>query len=302
MTIMIRPIVAGVVDIREGLSAADWAAREALRRGLPLRLVHAWEAGLPERETESALPELKAPQYHARRVLHTALDRLSERYPQLNITAEQVHRMPVPALLAESENAELLVIGSQGPSGLGGFISGSVALATAARIERPLVLVRAGETAEDEHLPDDDAKPSPNTPLRDVAVAVDVDGTSEEVLGFAFHAAEMRRAPLRAIHAWHPPFSHGLPDAAERARTRAKAERELTELLGPWREKFPTVFVKEDLHEGRPAHVLVDAAAGAGLLVVGHRMRRAAIGAHTGPVAHALIHHVREPVVLVPHD
>ena len=110
------------------------------------------------------------------------------------------------------------------------------------------------------------------------------------------------RCAARAIHAWHPPFSHGLPDAAERARTRAKAERELTELLGPWREKFPTVFVKEDLHEGRPAHVLVDAAAGAGLLVVGHRMRRAAIGAHTGPVAHALIHHVREPVVLVPHD
>ncbi|GKQ37908.1 universal stress protein [Streptomyces sp. A012304] len=299
---MIRPIVVGVVDTREGLAAADWAAREALRRGLPLRLVHAWEAGLPEGETGSALPELKAPQHHAHQVLRTALERLSERHPRLRITAEQVRTMPVPALLAESENAELLVIGSQGPTGLAGFVSGSVALATAARIERPLVLVRAGETAEDEHLPDADGKPSQRTPFRDVAVAVDVDGTSHEVLEFAFHAAEMRHAPLRVVHAWHAPLAHGLPDAAGRARTAAEAERDLAVLLEPWREKFPTVAVEDDLREGRPAHVLVDAAQGAGLLVVGHRMRRAAIGAHTGPVAHALIHHVREPVVLVPHD
>ncbi|MER5214397.1 universal stress protein [Streptomyces sp. NPDC002838] len=299
---MIRPVVTGVVDTGEGRAAADWAAREALRRGLPLRLVHAWEAGLPEGEAESALPELRAPQYHARRVLHSVLDRLSERYPQLHITAEQVHRPPVPALVAEAENAELLVIGSQGPSGLGGFLSGSVAMATAARIERPLVLVGAGETAEDEHLMDDDREPSPHRPVRDVAAALDIDGPCDEVLEFAFHAAEKRRAPLRAVHAWHAPLSHGVPDAAERARIRTAAERELVELLVPWRQKFPSVVVKGELREGRPAHVLVGAAAGAGLLVVGRRRNRAAVGSRTGPVAHALIHHVREPVVLVPHD
>jgi nucleotide-binding universal stress UspA family protein len=299
---MIRPVVAGVVDTREGLAAAEWAAREALRRGLPLRLVHAWEAGLPEGGTEGAMPELKAAQYHARRVLHSALDRLSEQYPQLHITAEQVHKPPVPALVAEAERAELLVIGSQGPSGLGGFLPGSVALATAARIERPLVLVRAKGTAEDEHLRDSDGDPSPHAPFRDVAVALDVDGPYDEVVEFAFHAAEMRRAPLRAVHAWHVPFSYGVPDAAERARIRTGAERELAVLLEPWREKFPTVVVKEDLREGRPVHVLVSAAAGAGLLVVGSRRSRAPVGSRTGPVAHALIHHVREPVVLVPHD
>lgn len=187
---MIRQVVAGVDGTPEGLAAAEWAAREALRRGLLLRLVHAWEAGLPEGATEVALPELKAPQLHARHVLHMALDRVSGRYPQLPITAEQVSRLPVPALLAEAENADLLVIGSQGPSGLSGFVSGSVAMATVARIEKPIVLVRAGETAEDEHLPDNDGKPSLRTPFRDVAVAVDVDGPYDEVLDFAFHAAD----------------------------------------------------------------------------------------------------------------
>ncbi|WP_257004487.1 universal stress protein [Streptomyces sp. SA15] len=112
---------------------------------------------------------------------------------------------------------------------------------------------------------------------------------------FAFHAAELRRAQLRAVHAWRVRSPTALPKA--RARRGAEAERELAELLAPWREKYPTAVVKEELHEGWPA-----AAAGAGLLVVGSRRRRAVVGPHTGPVAHALIHHVHCPVALVPHD
>ncbi|MFD0318356.1 universal stress protein [Streptomyces flavalbus] len=300
---MIRPVVAGVDGSSEGFAAADWAAREALRRGLPLRLVHAWEAGLPEGAPASAPPELRAPQHHARHVLRTALDRVGERYPQLTITAEQVNRLPVPALLAESAGAELLAIGSQGPTGLGGFVSGSVALATVARSERPIVLVRDGTTAEDEHQPEADGTPSARTPCREVAVAVDVDEPSDDVLAFAFRAADLRRAPLRAVHAWHLPFAHALPDAAERqARLRDSAAHELTELLLPWREKFPKVPVLEICHEGRPAHVLVPAATNTSLLVVGLRRHHTPPTPRTGPVAHALIHQVRCPVALVPHD
>ena len=119
---------------------------------------------------------------------------------------------------------------------------------------------------------------------------------------FAVHAAGLRRAPLRAVHAWHVPLGLGGADAGERARIRQEAEQRLAVLLQPWRQKFPAVLVKENLHEGRPAHVLVRAAGGAGLLVVGRRRRRVAVGSHTGPVAHALIHQVARPVALVPHD
>lgn len=337
---MSRSVVAGVDGSPEGLTAADWAAREALRRGLPLRLVHAWEAGLPEGAPEAGPTGLRAPQQHARQVLQRALARLGERYPQLDVTAEQVPRAPVAALLAEAADADLLVIGSQGPSGLGGFLSGSVALATVARIARPIVLVRAGLTAEAEHLPGDDGTPSEHTPFRDVAVAVDVDAPpADDVLDFAFHTAALRNAPLRAVHAWHMPFSHRLPDAEQRARAREAAENRLSDLLAHWRRTYPGVVVRENLHEGRPAHVLVRAAGGAGLLVVGNRRNTGAEDARTGPpgapsapadtpslpaapradaaaldtrirpaptrttpVAHALIHHVRCPVALVPYD
>lgn len=298
---MTRPVVAGLDGSRESLAAADWAAREALRRGLPLRLVHAWE-GLPDAGADADLPEIRVPQYHARRVLRGALELLNERYPQLYIAAEQVRRQPGPALLAEAENAELLVIGSQGTGGVGGFMSGSVAMATVAHVDRPVVLVRADETAADEHLPAGSARASAGTPYRDVAVAVDIGGPCDEVLDFAFRAAELRKAPLRAVHAWHVPLAKGVPGVEERARIRQRAERELAELLEPWHAKYPGVVVCENLHEGRAAHILVRAAGGAGLLVVGRRRRRVTVGSHTGPVAHALLHHVRRPVVVVPHD
>ncbi|MER6410141.1 universal stress protein [Streptomyces humidus] len=298
---MTRPVVAGLDGSKESLAAADWAAREALRRGLPLRLVHAWE-GLPDDDACPDLPEIRAPQYHARRVLRGALDMLNERYPGLYIAAEQVRRQPGPALLAEAEDAELLVIGERGAGAVGGLLSGSVALHVVAHVRRPVVLVRAGETAADEHLPDGPRKASATTPCRDVAVAVDTAGPCGDVLDFAFHAAELRRAPLRVVHAWHVPLAKGVPGVEERARIREEAERALTEVLAPWRAKYPGVVVRENLHEGHATHVLARAAGGAALLVVGRRRRRAPLGPHTGPVAHALLHHVRRPVALVPHD
>ncbi|WP_443077582.1 universal stress protein [Streptomyces sp. NBC_01450] len=40
---MPRHVAAGIDGSPEGLAAAHWAAREALRRGTALRLVHAWK-------------------------------------------------------------------------------------------------------------------------------------------------------------------------------------------------------------------------------------------------------------------
>jgi nucleotide-binding universal stress UspA family protein len=298
---MPSPVVAGVDGSAESLAAAEWAAREALRRGLPLRLVHAWE-GLPEDEGAARLPELRAPRAHASRVLRATAGRTGERYPQASVTTELLGRQPVPALLAEAENAELLVVGSQGLGGIGGFVAGSVALGTVAHARRPVVLVRAGEGPKDEHLPGEADTSPAGAGHRDVAVGVDIAGNCDAVLEFAFHAALVRRAPLRVVHSWHMPLTAGVAGAAERARVRQRTEQRLDILLEPWHRKFPTVFVKENLYEGHPAHVLVRAAGGAGLLVVGRRRSHPAVGVHTGPVVRAAVRHAGCPVALVAHD
>ncbi|MEC7058442.1 hypothetical protein RFN57_40085 [Streptomyces violaceochromogenes] len=51
---------------------------------------------------------------------------------------------------------------------------------------------------------------------------------------FAVHAAGLRRAPLRAVHAWHVPLGLGGADAGERARIRQEAEQRLAERACWW--------------------------------------------------------------------
>ncbi len=52
---------------------------------------------------------------------------------------------------------------------------------------------------------------------------------------------------------------------------------------------------------GTAAGHLVEASKEASLLIVGRRIRRAAVGAHIGPVTHAVLHHATTPVAVVPH-
>ncbi|MFF4255151.1 universal stress protein [Streptomyces sp. NPDC001663] len=283
---MPRPVVVGLDGSPESLAAADWAAGEALRRGLPLRLVHAWEGLSPD---VSPLPELEAPRYWARRILRGAVDRLEERHPQVSLSAEQIARPAADALVEAGAEAELLVLGSRAFSGLGGFMAGSVALAVVARATRPVVLVRDDRTAEAEHVRDEDGRPSTHTPYRAVVVGVDTARACAELLAFAFDSAALRSAPLRVVHAGHVPYAQA-------------AEQTLETVLRPWREKYPTVQVRKLVENGRPAQQLLDAAQDAGLLVVGRRIRPAGPGTHTGPVTHAVMHHVHCPLAIVPHE
>ncbi|GGN48561.1 stress-inducible protein [Streptomyces albiflavescens] len=299
---MLKPIVVGLDGSPESVAAASWAAREAVRRGLPLRLVHAWE-GLPSDDEPVTLPELQVPQYWARRILRSTLDRVTETCPQLYVSAEQINKPPIAALLAEAEKAELLVLGNQGLGGLSGFFAGSVALASVAQVRQPVVLVRAGWSAADDHMPDSDGRPSVRTPCREVMLAVDPKNDCGAVLDFAFEAAKHRGASLSVIHAWqlllHSP---GGTDQESDASAQRDAESALAQVIAPWREKYPTVEVRAQAHHGRPAPALTRAAQEAGLLIVGRKVRRQAVGSHTGRVAHLAIHHVTCPVAVVAHD
>ncbi|WP_327660210.1 MULTISPECIES: universal stress protein [unclassified Streptomyces] len=297
---MLKPIVVGIDGSRESVAAAHVAAREALRRDLPLRLVHAWE-GLPPQGVKATLPELRAPQFWAQRALRTVSEQLHLRHPKLFVSTEQIRATPGPALLAEAEAAEMLVLGSQGLGSVSGVLAGSVALGAAAHAPCPVVLVRAGHTADREYLPGAHPEATRGS-ARDVVLAVDPAQPCDPVVDFAFRAAELRGAPLRIVHAWHVPLRQGLVGPDERAAARDRARSRLAAVLEPWRSKYPKVPVREVVVEGRPTHHVVKAAAGSGLLVVGRRNRPTAIGTHLGPVAHAVIHHMDCPVAVVPHD
>ncbi|WKX16021.1 universal stress protein [Streptomyces sp. NL15-2K] len=112
----------------------------------------------------------------------------------------------------------------------------------------------------------------------------------------------MRAAPLRVVHAWRLPYVPSALEAKARKDVGGAAERALAAVLAPWREKYPAVEILELVEEGRPAQRLLDATRDAGLLAVGRRIRPSRLGTHTGPVTHAVMHHVRCPVAVVPHE
>ncbi|MCC3655430.1 universal stress protein [Streptomyces sp. S07_1.15] len=291
---MPRPVVAGLDGTRASFAAADWAAREALRRELPMTLVHAWSwepVDLPVTRDEETQREA------ARRMLHEAAAGLEERYPDLDLTVEQPPAPAVAALLERSEDAEMLVLGTRGYGPLLGFLLGSVGLQVLGRAGGPVVMVRAAEDESD--------RPERR---RDEVVAGlhQLTAGGEPVFAFAFAHAAAHGMRLRAVRAWSLPTVFNYSPAAmkladESGGIEAHEKKLLHDALKPWRERYPEVEVVEHVDIGAAAEVLLSASARAGLMVVGRRGTPGR-GRHLGPVAHATLHHAGCPVAVVAHD
>ncbi|MFE8936221.1 universal stress protein [Streptomyces sp. NPDC007872] len=288
---MSREIVAGVDGSPESLAAADWAAREALHRGLPLRLAHAW------RWEPLDLPLVQDPEAQGRAawaVLREAEEEIARRHPGLELSAEVLPDTPVAALLDTGERAEMLVIGSRGHGPVAGFLLGSYGQQIIAGATRPVVAVRSrdGERAE----------PAAGH------VLVGQLGSPEDsaaALGFAFETAAARGASVRAVRAWSLPALYAYSPASMRLADEAGGlvpyeEKALREALAPWREKHPDVRVEEHVELGSAGQVLLSQSGAAQLLVVGRRAKRGAVGPRIGSVAHAALHLAPCPVAVVP--
>ncbi|MEW2155974.1 universal stress protein [Streptomyces sp. NPDC007189] len=288
---MTRPITAGVDGTEESLAALDWACREAVRRGLALRVVHAW------RYAESLATADRDTQYGwASQGVADAVRAACERHPEAAVSVDVVEGDPVDALVRAGAEAEMLVLGSRGHGAVLGFLLGSAGQQVIAEATGPVVLVRAGD------------RPAAEAAGRDVVVGQHGDPEdSAAALRFAFETAAARGATVRAVRAWTLPpvfaYSPGSLKLLDDAGGLEPYERQaLAEALRPWRERFPEVPVAEQVEMGSAGQVLLSATERAQLVVVGRRARRGAVGARIGSVAHGVLHHAKCPVAVVPHD
>ncbi|MEU5985154.1 universal stress protein [Streptomyces sp. NPDC047434] len=293
---MSREIVAGVDGSPESLAAADWAAREAHRRGLPLRLVHAWRwepLDIPLEQDRGSQERI------AEQVIREAEATIAARRPDLALTAEVLHDTPVAALLSTEKEVEMLVIGSRGHGALAGFLLGSYGQQIIAEASRPVVAVRSR---------DGDAAPDGEGHVGGEILVGQQGGPEDSApaLGFAFETAAARGVPVRAVRAWSLPALYAYSPASMALADQAGGlvpfeEKALREAVAPWRERFPDVPVTEHVEVGSAGQVLLSSSGAAGLLVVGRRARRGALGSRIGSVAHAALHLAPCPVAVVPH-
>ncbi|MFJ6836776.1 universal stress protein [Streptomyces sp. NPDC091209] len=287
-------ITVGLDGSPESLAAAHWAAEEAQRRQLTLRLLHAWPLLVPE---PARLPAEVDQNYWAKRIVDNALSELQARYPGLSVVGELVADDAQQALLKAAAESEMIVLGSRGLGYVESYFLGDISMPVVARAEHAAVLIRAEARGAS-------PQPTPRT-AAPVVAALQLHGPCEDVLSFAFVTAAVWSAPLRVVHGRslpvhaHAPwgFDHGVAEEITQ-----EAREQMHQALRGWREKFPGVEVTDVVRLESPAKAVLREAESAGLLAVGRRRHHPAPTGRLGPVAQAAVHHARCAVAVVPHD
>ncbi|MFF4189964.1 universal stress protein [Nonomuraea sp. NPDC001831] len=271
-------VVVGVDGSVPATGAVEWAAADARRRGLDLRLVHVGPQWLHEANAE-----------HCARLLEEAADRARALAGGVKVTTELLSGNVAAELIRESATAAGVVLGSRGLGGFAGMTVGSVSLAVAGHASGPVVVVRAPA-----------AGPEHGT----VVVGYDGSQDAQAAMEYAVTQARARGARLHVVSAWQMPvFSpyavtyNSLLQDLMREETGAARER-----VVPWREANPDLVVTDEQPCAHPVTALMQAAGSADLVVVGSRGRGGFASAVLGSVSHGVLHHVTCPVAVVRPD
>ena len=215
------PIVVGIDGSQAAISAALWAADEALSRNVPLRLVHVIDVedevdrdldGDPAvvardwPETERGMASLRA----ASAAVHETGRRLDV---ETQILWGEIDRV----LIKESETATMVCVGSVGIAPICREVLGSTAATVVERAHSPVAVIRTPHAAP--------------TSERDWIVAV-VDDTieSDGVGDYALAEARLRRAPVLAL-------------GVSREGHHAVHYDDLERRVGAWRHDHPYVHI-----------------------------------------------------------
>ncbi|MFD9025334.1 universal stress protein [Streptomyces parvulus] len=281
------PIVVGIDPAPEKHLALAWAADEARRRRLPLRLVYAlgeppadsWPGrGFPSRERWR-----DEAQASGNALLTNALAFVERRCPGTVTSALLTEGHPARSLAEQSRHAALVVVGSRHlGTARERFSSAAVSLPLSARSACPVVVL-----GEAEHTTQDPAH---------LVIGVDGSPDSRAALDLAFEEAELRGANLRALYVWHTPLLGALDEHAALQECR----RVLAETAAGRTEAHPGVELHHEVVKGHPVQELCRASAHALGLVVGTRGRGGFRGMLLGSVSQGVLHHAHCPVLLVP--
>ncbi|GAA3560868.1 universal stress protein [Nonomuraea rosea] len=268
-------IVVGIDSSASSTWAVEWAAADARRRGLPLRLVHVceqWSHGMDRSK-------------YCAGALEAAADRARDIGGDVDVGTEMLTGNVIESLIGESVSAESLVLGSRGTGGFAGLVLGSVSLAVAGHAAGPVVIVRGPVGSENDQ----------------IVVGDDGSECSQQAMAYAIEQARARRARLLVLFAWRTPmltpawpaYSPLLADSFEEEAGTAR------ERVATWREANPDVLINDDQVRGHPVAALKEAAATADLVVVGSRGLGGFASAVLGSVSHGVLHHVACPVAVV---
>ncbi|RSS79721.1 universal stress protein [Streptomyces sp. WAC06614] len=275
-------IVVGIDPDRDWHLPLAWAADEAHRRRLPLRLVLAVPPPHDTRHADDTPGHPALRQAGADRI-EQACTWVRDRHPEADVTGDLLHGFPAPVLGTAAAGARLIVLGSRRLSRTAEFFSaGSTAVPVSAQARCPVVVV-----GDAEHI-------SQQPPY--LVVGLDGSASATAALAFAFGEADLRAAALRVVCVWQPPLFMLNDEEVALQAQRAL----LSEATAGLSDKYPDVHVTREVMTGHPVEELARASEHALAVVVGRRGRGGYTGMRLGSVVHGLLHRAHCPVITVP--
>ncbi|SDJ02084.1 Nucleotide-binding universal stress protein, UspA family [Lentzea albidocapillata subsp. violacea] len=285
-------IVVGFDGSAAARTAALWAAKEAASRHCELLLVHVIRGPVPElvyTPLSTPLPMAvteESVRAHAENELTNLAAECVRLSPGLGTTTRVEYGHPADVLDDLARDAEMLVVGSSGRSGVNRALLGSTAADLAGHHKRPIVVVREAKASEGP-----------------VVVGVDGSDTSAAAIDFAFGFAERHDRDLIAVHAWSDMPVEALAPLEDWGynwdQVRTESEAVIARCVAGHQETYPDVRVKHHVSFHGPAQALLEVADDAGLLVVGSHGRGVVRRALLGSVSHAVLYHAPCPVAVV---
>jgi len=277
----IRKVTVGVDGSPTSLTVLDWVIDRAKTAPTRLQIVTVitaieleWDLGTVRTYYEQTLKE--------------AEDRARSAAPFEAISTSTRTGSVTHELLEASTDSDLLVVGTDKTSLVRHLVYGTVPLRLAALSATPLVVVP--KTWQ------------PNS--GSVLLAVGDGKPSETAMAFAEEEAVRADAPLELVHVWAAPPAYPSPlyliDYPWESIKRS-GQAVLDSTAEAIRRRHPALPVREVLVEGPTIPRLVEASAGAGLLVVGRDERGVLHDlVQLGSVAHDVLLNPASPIAVIP--
>lgn len=287
-----RPVVVGVDGSQGSLNAIRWGLVLADRHAAPVRLIHAYDPSIHDMRIGGGYDAGVLTEVYdaAHDLLEAASVLATEGHPDLAVTTRLVDDSAAAALIDESHEAEVVVLGTHGVSAFSTLVAGSTAMNVATHARCPVVAVPTGD----------------GQAFGGHGVVVGVDGSelSADAIGFAFREASETGASLTAVLAWTDAVTPGVVGAAfpthdDPSRRLGQAHEQLLTWVEPWADKYPDVVLHRRVVHDHPVRALASASDGAQLLVVGCRGRGAVRSMLLGSVSHGVLHLAGCPVAVV---
>ncbi|WP_285734577.1 universal stress protein [Nocardiopsis sp. ATB16-24] len=287
-------VVVGVDGTSTSRAALVWAAEEAGRRGIPLRIVHG--LGMPVvigaygASGRVAVDELREAGHG---LLTESAEYVRRARPEVEATTVLAPEDAPAVLLNEAHGDDLLVVGSRGLSGVRAIMLGSVGVRASSHAPCPVVVV-----------PDLERPPPPRGR---VVVGVDGSRSSRRALRFALRQALVVGAEVVVVNSWQVAPSTGSkgPNDDARALHEETFDRQSEEVIAGLLadvvdDRTELLEISAVRTQADPVDALLEAANEADMLVVGSRGRGGVRGLVMGSVSQGVLRGAPVPVAVLP--